>query len=62
MRYALTALLAIADRKLLISGQAQFQLVQMCVAPGIPLMAAVGAPSSLSVEPAWDTGFRWSEF
>jgi FdhD protein len=41
---------------ILVSGRASFEIVEKARMAGCPLVAAVGAPSSLAIDAAWESG------
>ena len=55
--YALTnAMLPLSRHMMMVSGRLSFEIVQKAAAAGVPILAAVSAPSSLAVELAEEIG------
>ncbi len=46
----------VSDRLLLVSGRAGFEIVQKALVAGVPALAAVGAPSTLAIDLAFEAG------
>jgi FdhD protein len=54
--------LPLADRILLVSGRASFEIMQKALAAGLPMVCAVSAPSSLAVDVAERFGMTLAGF
>jgi FdhD protein len=53
---AIHGLLPFSDKILLLSGRVSFEMMQKALAAGIPIVAAISAPTSLAVQFAQESG------
>ena len=58
----LTGDLPLHDQGVLLSGRAGFELVQKTRMAASPMLVAIGAPSSLAVDLAWESGMTLAGF
>jgi FdhD protein len=61
-RAFLDGLLPLADKVVCVSGRLSFELVQKGAVAGVPILVAVGAPSTLAVDLARDRGLTLCGF
>jgi FdhD protein len=54
--------LPLSNAVMVVSGRAGFEITQKCIAAGIPVLAAVSAPSSLAVDAAIEFGMTLAGF
>jgi FdhD protein len=61
-RQVIEGAVPLSDSVLLVSGRVGYELVQKAIVAGIPILAAIGAPSSLAVELANDANMMLAGF
>jgi FdhD protein len=61
-RYLLEGRLPLSDAILVVSGRTSFELVQKALLAGIPVIAAVSAPSTLAIDLAHESGITLCGF
>lgn len=61
-RQLLDGSVPLSDSVLLVSGRVSYELVQKAIVAGIPLLAAIGAPSSLAVDLAKEANMTLAGF